>query len=321
MRRKLLAVPLALALAVLAGCGSASSGGGSSVAPTTAVNGGALPTVQGDFGTKPSVTVPGGNPPTTLQTSVLHKGTGATIAKGQLVAVDYLGEIWKSKKVFDTSFDAGRTGAAFPIGTGQVIDGFDKGLLGQTVGSRVLLVIPPALGYGAQGNSQAGISGTDTLIFVVDLLGAHKADETAEGTPGPAPGSDLPQVTTAAGKPTITVPKSTPPTTLVVKTVVAGTGDTVRSGDLLIVQYVGVKWADGKTFDSSWARGLPAGFGIGVGQVIKGWDNGLVGRKVGDRVLLVVPPAEGYGAQGQSQAGISGTDTLVFAVDIVGTYH
>ena len=150
---------------------------------------------------------------------------------------------------------------------------------------------------------------------------AKKMGEEAVETVIAALGDDLPGVSTAVGKPTITLPKGTPPTTLVTKTVVSGTGDTVRSGDLLVVQYVGVKWADGKTFDSSWQRGVPAGFGIGVGQVIKGWDDGLVGHKVGDRVLLVVPPSEGYGAQGQSQAGISGTDTLVFAVDIVGTYH
>jgi peptidylprolyl isomerase len=320
----LLVVPLALVAALVAGCGASSSSGGTSSAPPSAAGtaaGPGLPVVAGGFGTKPTVTIPKTAAPTTLKTAVLHAGTGPKITKGQLVAIDYLGEIWTSKKVFDTSFDKARTPAAFPIGSGQVIVGFDQGLVGRTVGSRVLLVIPPALGYGSQGNSQAGIAGTDTLVFVVDVLGSHDGDASAKGTPAAALGADLPAVSTAVGKPTITLPKGTPPTTLVTKTVVTGTGDTVRSGDLLVVQYVGVKWADGKTFDSSWQRGVPAGFGIGVGQVIKGWDDGLVGHKVGDRVLLVVPPSEGYGAQGQSQAGISGTDTLVFAVDIVGTYH
>ena len=319
MRRKLLAVPSALLLAVLAGCSSA-SGSTANGAPT-AVGGSTLPTVQGAFGVKPTVTVPSSKPPSTLKTSVLHKGSGAVVAKGQLVAVNYYGEIWKSKKVFDTSFNTGRTPAAFPIGVGQVIPGFDSGIIGQTIGSRILLVIPPSQAYGAQGNSQAGIAANDTLVFVVDILGTHNASATAHGTPAPSLGAGLPQVSSAPGKPTIKVPKVKAPTTLVVKTVLAGNGDTVRAGDLLIVQYVGVKWADGKTFDSSWDRGTPAGFGIGVGQVIKGWDLALVGRKVGDRVLVVVPPADGYGAQGQSQAGIKGTDTLVFAVDIVGTYH
>ena len=314
MRRKLLAVPLAALAVVLTACGSSPSASG-------ALAGTALPTVTGAFGTLPTVTVPASNPPSGLKTAVLSTGTGPAVVKGQVVAINYLGEIWKSKKVFTTSFGTGHTAAAFPIGIGQVITGFDNGIVGKTVGSRLMLVIPPAQGYGKTGNTQAGVSGTDTLVFVVDLLGAVSSDATAAGTPAPALGASLPKVSVGKGKPTITVPKTTAPKALVVRTVIAGTGPTVKSGDLLVVQYVGVKWASGKAFDSSWSRGTPAGFGIGVGQVIKGWDQGLVGRKVGDRVLLVVPPVDGYGAQGQSQAGISGTDTLVFAVDIVGVFH
>jgi len=70
-------------------------------------------------------------------------------------------------------------------------------------------------------------------------------------------------------------------------------------------------------FDSSWARNQPYTTPIGVGQVIKGWDTGLVGQPVGSRVMLVIPPAEGYGSTGSSGAGIKGTDTLVFVVDII----
>jgi peptidylprolyl isomerase len=70
-------------------------------------------------------------------------------------------------------------------------------------------------------------------------------------------------------------------------------------------------------FDSSWSRKQPYTTAIGVGQVIKGWDTGLVGQTVGSRVLLAVPPAEGYGSAGSSAAGIKGTDTLVFVVDII----
>ena len=77
----------------------------------------------------------------------------------------------------------------------------------------------------------------------------------------------------------------------------------------------GIIWPGGKQFDSSWDKGAPASFGIGVGQVIAGWDEGLVGRPVGSQVLLVIPPDKGYGAQGQGQ--IKGTDTLVFVVDIL----
>ena len=87
-----------------------------------------------------------------------------------------------------------------------------------------------------------------------------------------------------------------------------------------MAQYVGVNYRTGKVFDSSWSRSLPYSFKIGAtpSQVIKGWDLGLVGQTVGSRVLLVIPPADAYGKTGQSQAGIKGTDTLVFVVDIIG---
>ncbi len=325
MRRWTLSLPLTAALPVaallLAACSSSSGGGASSTASGSHAGGTALPTVTGAFGTEPKVTLPSSAAPTSLRTSVLQPGTGPVVVKGDLVAIDYVGEIWKSGKVFDSSFGTGRTPAAFPIGTGAVIPGFDTGIVGKTSGSRVLLVIPPAQGYGSAGNQQAGIGADDTLVFVVDVLGTTKPGAGATGTAAPAGPADQPSVTTKPGVPTITVPKSAAPKSLVGRTVLAGTGDTVAKGDLIVVQYVGVLWASGKVFDSSWSRGTPAGFGIGVGQVIKGWDHGLVGHKVGDRVLLVVPPAEGYGSQGQSSAGISGSDTLVFAVDIVGTYH
>jgi peptidylprolyl isomerase len=83
------------------------------------------------------------------------------------------------------------------------------------------------------------------------------------------------------------------------------------------VQYVGVNWRTQKVFDSSWARNQPYSTPIGVGDVIKGWDIGLVGQTVGSRVLLVIPPADGYGSVGNSSADIEGTDTLVFVVDII----
>jgi hypothetical protein len=78
-----------------------------------------------------------------------------------------------------------------------------------------------------------------------------------------------------------------------------------------------VNWRTGQVFNSSWQNNTPFTTIIGGGQVIKGWDTGLVGQTVGSRVLLVVPPADGYGSAGQPQAGIDSTDTLVFVVDIL----
>ena len=164
-------------------------------------------------------------------------------------------------KVFDSSFTAGRQPAAFPIGTGQVIAGFDKGIVGKKLGSRVLLVIPPAHGYGSKGNPNAGITGDDTLVFVVDLLGARPATPArpARRPAGGAPGCRPSAPARASRRSPAPVGPARRPSSS--DTVVTGTGDTIRKGDLVVVQYVGVKWADGKQFDSSWDRGAPAGFG------------------------------------------------------------
>ena len=93
------------------------------------------------------------------------------VQKGQTIFVRYLGEVYDGKKPFDENF-SGDTPATFPIGVGQVIKGWDKTLVGQHVGSRVLLEIPPKDGYGKKGKPEAGIKGTDTLYFVVDIVGA-----------------------------------------------------------------------------------------------------------------------------------------------------
>jgi peptidylprolyl isomerase len=81
-----------------------------------------------------------------------------------------------------------------------------------------------------------------------------------------------------------------------------------------------VLWRTGKEFYSTWNDGRPSGEILGVGQDIKAFDEGLVGQKVGSRMLLVVPPKWGYGAKGLSHYGIKGDDTLVYVVDILGAH-
>jgi peptidylprolyl isomerase len=278
------------------------------------------PQVAGKAGEKPTVTAPEGKPDTDLDVQVLDEGDGPEVQKGDLLVAHYLGQTWRENKVFDNSWDRG-VPAGFPIGIGSVIPGWDEGLVGKKVGSRVLLVIPPAKGYGEQGQPAADIKGDDTLVFVVDIRGSHAAKAGAEGKQVSTGGDALPMVAGGAGKPKITIPKGgKPPAKLVNQTVIEGTGAPVEKEQLLVVQYVGVTWRDGKQFDASWDRGQPAPFPIGMGQVIQGWDRGLIGSKVGSRVLLVIPPDQGYGEEGQPQAGIKGDDTLVFAVDILGAY-
>jgi FKBP-type peptidyl-prolyl cis-trans isomerase len=233
---------------------------------------------------------------------------------GNYVSYDWSGATHKS---LGSSFGQG-TPALF---VGQLLPGLEKALLGQKVGSRVVAVMPPAEGFGSAGNPQEHIGADDSLVFVVDINSSFgtasvPGRQTSDG------GGALPTVTPAAAGsasgPAITIPGGvTPPATLQVKPLIRGTGPVVKQGQDIAVQYTGVIWRTGQVFGSSWQTKSPLTTSIGEGQVIKGWDTGLVGQTVGSRVLLVVPPADGYGSAGQSQVGINGTDTLVFVVDIL----
>jgi peptidylprolyl isomerase len=119
-------------------------------------------------------------------------------------------------------------------------------------------------------------------------------------------------------KPDVTVPASPPPTDLVIEDVVVGDGDEARPGDQVSVHYVGVAWSTGAQFDASWDRGEPFVFGLGEGQVIAGWDQGVVGMRPGGRRRLSIPPDLGYGSRGAGGV-IKGGETLIFVVDFLGT--
>jgi peptidylprolyl isomerase len=117
-------------------------------------------------------------------------------------------------------------------------------------------------------------------------------------------------------EPTITVPPGAPPTQLESKNLIVGTGPAAKAGDTVSVQYVGVAYSSGKVFDSSWSRGQPFQFELGEGQVIPGWDDGVVGMQVGGRRELIIPPNLAYGASSPG-AGIAANDTLIFIVDLL----
>jgi FKBP-type peptidyl-prolyl cis-trans isomerase len=276
--------------------------------------------VSGAFGTRPTVTIPNINPPASLQVHQLIRGHGALLAKGDLAVADLTAYTWTgtaSKKISELS-----TGQPQPLNVGSTIPGLDKSLEGTRAGSRLLITIPPKDGFGSKGSSELGVSGKDTLVLVVDVLGSYRKTASAQGTPEVVNGTGLPTVGTSSPgtAPPVHIPQTAPPATLQSRTLIQGTGPVVKKGSLLVAQYEGLIWRTRKVFSSTWKNGAPAGFQIGTGQVIKAWDDTLVGKRVGSRVLLVVPPADGYGSAGSSSAGIKGTDTLVFVVDILGTY-
>jgi peptidylprolyl isomerase len=301
-----LLLPLIAALA-LVGCGSSS--------PPPSSN--TLVSATGTFGKAPAVTIPTKKAAAGLYVRTEIQGRGPTLSKTEAFLGNYVVYIWSGT----THKLALSTYTATPqVLSGTLLPGLETALEGKKMGSRVLAVLPPKYGYGASGNSQVGITGTDTLVFVVDMIKSYAGTASASGTHVSDGGGGLPTVAAATGKaPGVTIPKTAPPSKLVVTTLIKGSGPPVAKGQEVVTQYVGLIWRTGKVFDSSWARGAPFGFQIAAtpAQIIPGWDTGLLGVPVGSRVMLVIPPKDGYGSSGESSVGIKGTDTLVFVVDVL----
>ncbi|MFE0106816.1 FKBP-type peptidyl-prolyl cis-trans isomerase [Streptomyces sp. NPDC059009] len=329
MRRRSLLLAVPAGLLTLAGCGddkgdkakskdSATPSNSSSGEPTAKIVSGPVPEITKGtkFGEKPTVAKGSGKPSPDLAVKTVIQGKGGEVAKGDYLQANYLGQIWDTAKVFDNSYDRGAP-TVFPIGVGQVIPGWDQGLVGKKIGSRVEMAIPPAMGYGKEGNKQAGIKGTDTLVFVVDVVGTFNAKSSAKGKDVAQDNKDLPKVgTNTDGKaPSIDVPKVDAPKKLVSSYVIEGDGPEVKETNTLLCQYKGVIWDTGKEFDESYKRGQLAQFQLA--QVVKGWAQGLTGKKVGSRVLIVIPPELGYGDKPPQGSGIKKDSTLVFSVDIL----
>ena len=275
--------------------------------------------VKGAFGKAPVVSVPKAKPAAEQQLKELIHGSGPKVGGSDFVVAHLVGYQWSAKggKELLNTYKKGApaTGSASQL-TG--LPALDKAIAGRTTGTRLELTLP----YAAVGDQVAQalqLPKTDDFVLAVDVINTFGKNAAVQGAQQKLD-AKLPQVTPGAPgqAPTVKIPKGAAPSTLQVKTLVQGTGKTVAKGQTLIGQYDGVLWRTGKEFDSSYKHGAPAGFPIGAGQVIPGWDKTLVGQKVGSRVLLVVPPKEGYGSKGSPEAGIKGTDTLVFVVDILG---
>jgi peptidylprolyl isomerase len=128
------------------------------------------------------------------------------------------------------------------------------------------------------------------------------------------PAADFSPAGTSGTAPTVVVPSGAPPTQLESSDLIPGTGPTAEAGDSITVQYVLATYSAGKVVQSSWTS-QPFQFTLGEGQVIKGWDMGVVGMQVGGRRELIIPPSLGYGAQ-SPDPGIAANDTLIFVVDL-----
>ncbi len=214
-----------------------------------------------------------------LQVQDVTPGTGPEAKTGDFLVVDYTGWLsvdGKQGEKFDSSLDRG-VPFTVRLGYGRVIAGWDQGLLGMKVGGTRRLIIPPELGYGARPSGQ--IPPNSTLMFDVILRA-------------------IPRVQS--------------------RDLVAGTGPEALDGDVCDFNYAGWLYADGargRQFDRSVA-GKPFQVTLGAGEVIPGWDTGLVGMKVGGRRELIIPPELAYGKRGAGDV-IPPDATLLFEVELV----
>jgi peptidylprolyl isomerase len=264
-------------------------------------------TVTGNVGDKPAVTVPTQDPPTDLVTEVLVDGEGAEVEAGQFLVADYLGQLWKRRDgtadVFDSTYDDGAV-QGFLIGTGAVIPGWDKSLVGKRVGSRVLVVVPPALGYGEQDSTSNELAGR-TLVFVVDILGSVDTDTAANGTPTGSLPSGMPEVSSEPGTPpsVTSVSGVEPGAEARSALLLAGAGEPLREDAVFLLQIVGTETATGKAVEQTWGKRPELVPGAEVLSVLPT----LAGQKVGSRAVAVTP-------------GNEESPSMVIVVDVIGQY-
>ncbi|MGV8908742.1 MAG: FKBP-type peptidyl-prolyl cis-trans isomerase [Propionicimonas sp.] len=314
-------IPALACVLALAACGSPSATPSSSASPSTSATPSAsatpTPTVK-PIDSLDGIKVTGkrlATPKMTFKTplvidktrvKVLAAGKGPGALGAGNVTVHYLGVDGRTGKTFDESFS--KKPVTFNLA--QVVPGFTTGLTGAKAGSRVLIAMPGTDGYdSAGGNPDAGIEVGDTLVFVVDILSVSVAEPSGKVITPPA---GLPTVTAGTGKPTVTIPSGNPPSKMVAQTLIAGTGDKVAKTDAVTARYVGYSWKTGKLIDD----GFDAPTTGKVTGLIPGWQTGLVGKAVGSRVLLVLPPADGF-PEGSNNPPVEAGDTVVYVVDLL----
>ncbi|RLL65910.1 FKBP-type peptidyl-prolyl cis-trans isomerase [Streptomyces sp. Z26] len=267
---------------------------------------GAVPSVSTEDG-KPKIEKGEGDPPKDLKVKVLKEGKGKKIAKGDVLNASYHGQLWDGK-VFDSTWQKGRTAASFQIGTGNVIKGWDEGLVGKKLGSRVQLVIPPEKGYGAQGQPPQ-IPKNSTLVFVVDLQ--KTMPSKIDGKPVDTQSAELPKVDNKITDkaPEIDLEKGAKaPEALTSETIVEGDGKAVKDSSTILANFTAKLWS-GKPFANTWEQGGPQEFPV---QQIPGWKEGLKGAKAGSRVVISVPEKDFPKEQrAQFKSGV------VFSVDVL----
>jgi FKBP-type peptidyl-prolyl cis-trans isomerase len=269
--------------------------------------------VSGDFGAKPTVEFDFPLTTETTERAVVIEGDGDVAVAGDQVQIDFtMLNATDGTELTTTNYDETEY-ALFSIDDVNFLPGLAHTLECSSIGSRVVGVIPPKDSWQSQGQADLGVAATDSIVFVADVVAIIPTRATGEDQPVE---DGFPEVTLAEdGTPTIVIPETDPPKETKVSVLKKGDGEVVESGDTVSAQYVGVIWRTGAVFQQTWGSGSLAT--LPTDGVVPGFKKALVGQTVGSQVLVVIPPADGYGEAGSPDAGIEGTDTIVFVVDIL----
>lgn len=270
--------------------------------------------VSGEFGAEPNVSFQEPLEVERTERTVVLEGDGAAVVDGTMVSLDFM--------IYNGTTGAVATGTAYSeqgrglvvVDDAQLVPGFVDTLRCTTEGSRVVGVVPAADAFGSAGQPDLGIGPGEAIVFVADVVSVlpTQAEGEARELPGDFPALELEFADD--GRPAVGIPDTDPPAELRIGVLVAGDGPVVGAQDEFTVQYQGVNWRTGEVFDETWGE-APRSFT----SVIPGFAKAVIGQTVGSRVVVVVPPAEGYGEEGNASAGIEGTDTIVFVIDVLAT--
>lgn len=263
----------------------------------------------GDLGASPVITADGPFRVDRVERSILIEGDGPAADRGDLVEVAIT-------MVNATSGDRspGTASARVLLEEGAVLPGLLATILCTPAGSRVVGVVPAEEAYGSTGQPELGIGPGDDVVLVVDVLALLPTQAAGEPV---APPDDFPAVAVevdADGRPTVAIPAGDPPAATTSAVLVHGAGPVVAEGDEFLVQFQAVNWRTGEVFDETWGDAPRSLLGI-----LPGVDAALLGRTVGSHVVVVVAPGDGFGSAGSPSSGVSGTDTVVYVVDILAT--
>lgn len=265
--------------------------------------------VAGRLGEAPVITAGGPFSVDRVERSVLIAGIGEPVTEGDLVEV--------AITILNATSGERAPGTAIArvlLDADNVQPGLLTTILCSTPGSRVVGVVPAETAFGTVGQPELAIGPDDDLVFVVDVLALVPTQATGVALALPDGFPALGLEFDATGRPTVTIPDGDPPGSLLSATVLTGEGPPVGADDEFLIQFQAVNWRTGDVFDETWGDAPRS-----LLELIPGVDASIVGQTVGSRLVVIVPPADGFGATGAPSWGIAGTDTVVYVVDILAT--